>query len=101
MLVTYESINNHEISVHIHKIHRNMSTFVTSRIDSLREGLLQITYRSFSLNTHISFLLTFQQSRENYSLPFFLSILPYILKKLESAMISAQLQTSLWGCLFF
>jgi len=71
MLVTYEKINNHDISVHIHTIHRNMSKFFKNRIDSLRERVLQITYRSVSLNTHISLLLTFQHSRENYSLPCF------------------------------
>jgi hypothetical protein len=45
LLVTQENINNHDTSVHIHTVHKNMSTFVESRLESLRrERLLQITH---------------------------------------------------------
>jgi hypothetical protein len=100
MLVTYENINNHDISVDIHKIRRNMLTFVTSRIDSLREYLLQKTYRSVFLNKHISLLLT-SSAQQRKLQPFFFLICSYILKKRGRVMISAPLQTSLRGSLFF
>ena len=59
MLVTYENINNHDISVHIHTIRRNMSTLVTSRNDSLRECLLPKKKNlSKCLLKHVHFPLT-------------------------------------------
>jgi hypothetical protein len=79
MHVTYENINNHDISVHIHTIRRNMSTFVTSRIDSLRERLLQKNL-SKCLLKHAHFSLTNVSAQQRKIQPSFISsnILRYL-----------------------